>query len=53
MSSKLILEGFEKSVERIVEAPFDEIVVLHLRYTVEHSSFSNFGFNFQFYHLDA
>ncbi|EFX85927.1 hypothetical protein DAPPUDRAFT_309103 [Daphnia pulex] len=31
MSSKLILEGFEKSVERIVEAPFDEIVVLHLR----------------------
>lgn len=31
MSSKLISEGFEKAIERIVEPPLDEIVALHLR----------------------
>ena len=48
MSSKLITEGFEKAVERIVEAPFDEIVVLHLRYTSDKLPIWNFFiFNFQ------
>nr|SVE77007.1 EOG090X06A5 [Daphnia lumholtzi]SVE77605.1 EOG090X06A5 [Daphnia lumholtzi]SVE78233.1 EOG090X06A5 [Daphnia lumholtzi] len=31
MSSKLTTEGFEKSVERLVESPLDELVILHLR----------------------
>ena len=35
MSSKLICDGFEKSVERIIEAPLDEIVALHLRFAAD------------------
>jgi hypothetical protein len=31
MNSRLVVEGFEKNVERIIEPPLDEIVILHLR----------------------
>ncbi len=41
MSSKLICEGFEKSVERIVEQPLDEIVALHLRFVADSPSKSD------------
>ncbi len=39
MSSRLIVDGFEKTVERNVVPPLDEIVILHLRL---HIPFHNF-----------
>lgn len=32
MSSKLIVDNVENAVERIVESPLDELVILHLKY---------------------
>lgn len=33
MSQRLLVENFEKNVERLLNSPLDEIVILHLMYS--------------------
>lgn len=43
MSSRLVVDGFEKNVERIVEPPLDEIVILHLRLYIPFQNFYTYN----------
>lgn len=39
MSSRLVIDGFERTAEKIVDQPLDELVILHLRFDLQKLSY--------------